>query len=270
MSDLDGRPNVNLTCVSSAVPHSTDASPPCEVGNRRRRSSWKRAALLVAVTAAIAGGTWQLRDRLTLENLTSRQAELQELRDTHPLAVYGGAFLIYVLVTGLSLPGATVMTLTLGWFFGFWRASVLVSFASTAGATVAFLLSRYLFRAAIEDRFGARLSAFDDNLRREGAYYLFTLRLIPMVPFFVINVVLGLTPIRVWTFWWVSQLGMLPGTLLYVFTGASVPDLKTLAAQGVTGILSPSMLIALALLGLFPLVVRKVVHAIRGQRGASH
>ena len=152
------------------------------------------------------------------------------------------------------------MTLLFGWLFGFWRGLVVVSFGSTAGATVAFLLSRYLLRDAIIQRFGDRLSSFNESLEREGAFYLFTLRLIPAVPFFVINAVMGLSPLRVRTFWWVSQLGMLAGTAVYVYAGASVPRLQTLADKGVGTIFTPSqmtqILMAFVLLGLFPLIVR--------------
>ena len=179
------------------------------------------------------------------------------------MLVYAVAFLVYVAVTGLSLPGAIVLTLTCGWLFGFWRGLVLVSFASTTGATVAFLMSRFLLRDSIQRRFGDRLATFNQALEREGAFYLFMLRLIPAVPFFVINVVMGLTPIRSRTYWWVSQIGMLPGTAVYVYTGASVPNLATLAEKGFQGILSPQLLMAFALLGLVPLVLKKVVQRFR-------
>jgi uncharacterized membrane protein YdjX (TVP38/TMEM64 family) len=135
-----------------------------------------------------------------------------------------------------------------------------VSFASTAGATMAFLLSRFLFRDAIERRFGERLDKFNLALQREGPFFLFTLRLIPAVPFFVINAVMGLTPIRTWTFWWVSQLGMLAGTTVYVYAGSSVPSLQTLADAGINAVFTPAqlaqILTAFALLGMFPLAVR--------------
>jgi len=137
----------------------------------------------------------------------------------------------------------------------------LVSFASTAGATVAFLLSRYLFRDALQSRFGDRLAGFNAALESEGAFYLFTLRLIPAVPFFVINVVMGLTPLKTRTFWWVSQLGMLPGTVVYVSAGASVPSLQVLAERGVGGVLSPQLFAAFIALGLFPLIVKSVMKA---------
>lgn len=171
------------------------------------------------------------------------------------------AVAIYVTATGLSLPGASILTLVCGWLFGFWRGLLLVSMASTAGATVAFLLSRYLFRDALQSRFGDRLAGFNAALESDGAFYLFTLRLIPAVPFFVINVVMGLTALKTWTFWWVSQLGMLPGTVVYVSAGASVPSLKVLSERGVGGLLSPQLFVAFVALGLFPLIVKSVMKA---------
>ncbi|MFT7639104.1 MAG: putative membrane protein YdjX (TVP38/TMEM64 family) [Pirellulaceae bacterium] len=150
-------------------------------------------------------------DSLSLTNLAARETELRDYQTQYPALVIGIAFLVYVTATGLSLPGATVLTIAYGWYFGLARGLVLVSFASTAGATLAFLLSRYLLRDTIEKRFGERLEAFHRNLEREGAFYLFSLRLIPAVPFFVINAVMGLTQMKTRTFWWVSQLGMLAG-----------------------------------------------------------
>ena len=152
------------------------------------------------------------------------------------------------------------MTLLSAWLLGFWRSLVLVSLGSTTGATVAFLLSRYLFRPWITVRCGDRLEKFNAALQREGAFYLLTLRMIPAVPFFVINAVMGLTPIRVRTFWWVSQLGMLPGTMVYVYAGSRVPNLQLLADKGVNAIFSSSqmfqILSAFALLGILPVGVR--------------
>jgi uncharacterized membrane protein YdjX (TVP38/TMEM64 family) len=214
---------------------------------------------VLAVAAAAIAGYVQFGDVLTLESLAERESELQAYQHEHPLLVFGLAWVIYVAVTGLSLPGAVVLTLACGWFFGLWRAVLLVSFASTAGATVAFLVSRYVLRDALHSRFGERLQVFNRSLAREGALYLFMLRLIPAVPFFVINVVMGLTPLRTWTFWWVSQLGMLPGTVIYVYAGSSVPSLATLAEKGIRGILSPQLLLAFALLGVAPLLLRKVL-----------
>ena len=222
--------------------------------------------LLLAATAGI--GFWMFGNELTLSKLATREAAFRQYQTDHPALTYLIAFGIYVAVTGLSLPGATPMTLVMAWLFGFWRALILVSLGSTTGATVAFLLSRYLFRQSITDRFGERLEKFNAALQREGAFYLFTLRLIPAVPFFVINAVMGLTPVSVRTFWWVSQLGMLPGTAVYVFAGSRVPNLQTLADKGIYAIFTTGqmaqILSALALLGLFPLLLRQLMKRISG------
>ncbi len=227
----------------------------------------KKIIVLAAVIVAVAIGYTAFGDALKLENLAAREAELKKYQAEQPALVYGAAFVIYVLVTGLSLPGAAVMSLVIGWYFKLLRGTILVSFASTTGATMAFLLSRYLFRDAIQRKFGERLAVFNEALDREGAFYLFTLRLIPAVPFFVINVVMGLTRISTRTFWWVSQLGMLAGTLVYVYAGSQVPDLQTLAEHGAKAVFSPRQLaqitIAFVLLGVFPIAVKKLVERVR-------
>jgi len=158
------------------------------------------------------------------------------------------------------------MTLIYGWFFGFWRGVPLVSFASTAGATIAFLLSRYLLRETIQNRFGERLAGFNQALEREGAFYLFTLRMIPAAPFWMVNLIMGLTPIRTRTFWWASQLGMLPATVVFVYASSLLPNLKTFAEEGIGAVFSPreltQIIVAFVLLGIFPLVVRKVMQRV--------
>lgn len=229
------------------------------------RRRWVVKIAVLAVVAATAGALfYRFGDQISLARLAEREAELRAGIEQHPLLAYAAAFVIYVVVTGVSLPGAAVLSLAYGWLFGFWPALLLVSFASTAGATAAFLLSRFLFGEAIQRRYGDRLGAVNEALAREGPFFLFTLRLIPAVPFFLINLLMGLTPIRVRTFWWVSQLGMLPGTCVYVFAGSTVPTAKQLAEQGVSGILSPPLILAFALLGVFPLVVRYGMKLLRG------
>lgn len=236
--------------------------------DQSRQTVW-RVVVLAGVLSVFAVLFVSFRDQLTLSALSRREVELRFAIETQPVIAVSVAFLIYVAATGLSLPGASVLTLTCGWLFGFWRALLLVSVASTAGATVAFLLSRYLFRDALQSRFGDRLARFNAALEAEGAFYLFTLRLIPAVPFFVINVVMGLTPLKTRTFWWVSQLGMLPGTVVYVSAGASVPSLKVLAEKGVGSLLSPQQLAAFMVLGLFPLVVKWVMKGFGKGPGAE-
>ncbi|PHS02365.1 MAG: TVP38/TMEM64 family protein [Blastopirellula sp.] len=212
-----------------------------------------------AVIALLVGGLyWFFGDYLQLEYLAEQESSLRTFFQQNPALTYTVAFLLYVAVTGLSLPGAAGMTLVYGWLFPLVPAFILISFASTSGATLAFLLSRYLFRDAIQNRFGEQLAKFNTALEKEGAFYLFTLRLIPAAPFFVINAVMGLTPMRTKTYWWVSQLGMLPGTAVYVYAGNSIPSLQTIADDGASGIVSIQLLIAFAVLGLFPLVVKKL------------
>ena len=206
-------------------------------------------------------------EEFSFENLAARQAQFEAYRATHPTLIYGVALLAYVLVTALSLPLATPMTLIYGWLFGFWRAVVLVSFASTIGATAAFLLCRYLLRDAIQAKFGDRLQAFNRALEQEGAFYLLTLRLIPIVPFFMINAVMGLTPIRVRTYYWVSQLGMFPATCAYIFAASRLPSLEVLAREGV--VVDPWLLVAFAILGVLPLAIKKIVSAVKRRRGAA-
>ncbi|MBM79481.1 MAG: TVP38/TMEM64 family protein [Planctomycetaceae bacterium] len=224
-----------------------------------------KLVVLMAVAALFAGLYYFYGDALNFENLSKHETELKRLRDENPALVYGGAFLLYVTVTAFSLPGAAVMTLAIGWYFGFARGLVLVSFASTIGATLAFLLSRYLLRDSIQAQFGDKLVAFNEALERDGAFYLFNLRLIPVVPFFVINVVMGLTPIRVWTYYWVSQIGMLAGTAVFVYAGSTI-SLEELAKDGYS---NPEMLVAFTLLGIFPLIVKGIMAKVRGQKSSD-
>ena len=210
-----------------------------------------------------------------LEFLARQETRAEQFRTEHPIAVFGVAFLIYVAVTGLSLPGAAVLTILFGWFFGFIPALVLVSFASTSGATLAFLMSRYFLRESLQTQFGERLKTFHEALEREGWVYLLTLRLVPAVPFFVINLVMGLTAIRTRTFWWVSQIGMLPGTAVYIYAGSSFPEVTTIQSivkeHGLSGLLTQSgseiklmnLFVALILLGLFPVVIQLLMKFFR-------
>ncbi len=195
----------------------------------RRGTTLIKLAVAAAFLICIAIIYVVYRDKLSLQYLAQFEASFRDFQEKHFLIVYAAAFVIYVAVTGLSLPGATGMTLLCAWLFGFWRALVLVSFASTTGATLAFLLSRFVLREWVQRSFGERLKGFNEALEREGAFYLFTLRLIPAVPFFVINVVMGLTRMRVWTYWWVSQIGMLAGTCVYVYAGSNIPTLQQIA-----------------------------------------
>lgn len=201
---------------------------------------------------------------LSLEAMQHSLAALQQAYAEHRVLMVGGFFLCYVLMAAFSLPGAVVMGLAGGAVFGFWVATIAVSFASSVGATLAFLLSRYLFRDVVQRRFGDSLAAMNEGVAREGAWYLFTLRLIPVFPFFIINLLMGLTPMPVRTFYWVSQLGMLGGTMVFVNAGKELGRLESLS-----GILSPSILVAFALLGLFPLLVKKLVGWMQTRKKAA-
>ncbi|MDG2221823.1 MAG: TVP38/TMEM64 family protein [Rubripirellula sp.] len=227
---------------------------------RTGQSKWLKPVILLAVIVTAALLFWRFGEFAELDYLATKESQLQAFRQQSPLLVYGIALLVYVLVTGLSLPGAAALSLLYAWYFGFVPGVILISFASTLGATVAFLTSRFLLRDTVHLKFGDRLTTFNEHLEQQGAFYLFTLRLIPLVPFFVINLVMGLTPIRITTFWWVSQIGMLPGTCVYVYAGSRVPSLQTLADQGAGAVFSSSQLIqitiAFAMLGLFPITAK--------------
>lgn len=216
----------------------------------------KKKIVLVTLVIAIAIAFYALGldKQFTLDGLKNSLSAFIELRDNHLLSVGIIFFLAYVLITAVSLPGAAIMTLAAGSLFGVLWGTLLVSFASSIGATLAFLVSRYLLRNSIEARFGERLAAINKGIARDGAFYLFTLRLIPVFPFFLINLLMGLTSMGVMTFYVVSQIGMLAGTLVYVNAGTQLAQLTSLS-----GILSPSLIASFALLGIFPLVAKRLV-----------
>lgn len=223
----------------------------------------KRLILLGMIAAAIgAFFLFDLGGYLTLEALKARQAELAEFRERNPVLLAAGYFLAYILVTALSLPGATLMTLAGGAVFGLGLGLLLVSFASSIGATLAFLVARYLLRDWVQQRFGERIRLINQGVRRDGAFYLFSLRLVPIFPFFVINLVMALTPLKTWTFYWVSQVGMFAGTVVYVNAGTQLAQIDR-----VGDILSLELLGSFALLGLFPLAARKTLDWLRHRRG---
>ena len=225
--------------------------------------SRSRLIVLLLLAVLIAGFfALGLQRYLTLEYLKARQAAIADLYQAHPFAAVATYFLVYVVVTALSLPGAALLTLLGGAVFGLWRGTLIVSFASSIGATLAFLSSRFLFRDAVQRKFGDKLSALNAGVEREGAFYLFTLRLVPLFPFFVINLAMALTPIRTRTFYWVSQLGMLLGTIAYVNAGVQLAQIES-----ARGILSPTLLISFALLGLLPLLAKKIIDFVRTRRG---
>jgi len=219
--------------------------------------------ILVAVIIAVAVGffAFDIDQMLTLENIKSSQAEFEQLKGSSPVFVSLVFFVLYVVVTALSLPGAVFMTLAAGAFFGLLWGLVLVSFASTIGATLAFLVSRYLFKEAVQNRFGDRLAAINEGFKKEGAFYLFTLRLVPIFPFFLINILMGLTPVRTFTYYWVSQVGMFAGTVVYINAGTQLAQIDSLG-----GILSLPLLLSFALLGIFPLLAKKITEWIKKRK----
>ena len=233
------------------------------------RSTAIRWFVLAAFAVLVGLASWRCAPLLTWESLSRHEASLRELLHLHPWLTCVAAFGLYVAATAISLPGATVLTLIYGWYLGMARGLIVVSLASTTGAVMAFLLSRYLLRDFIRHRLAKPLAAVDGALARDGAYYLFSIRLIPLFPFFVVNLVMGLTPLSVFTFWWVSQLGMLPGTAVYIFTGASIPRLADLAEHGAGGILTVPLVTALMLLAVFPWLVKRMVSYSRESDGSD-
>ena len=220
--------------------------------------------LLVLLLVALAIGAFVALDVgrfLSFEQLKASQASFAELHAAQPLTVAAVYFLIYVAATALSFPGATIITLAGGAIFGLWQGLLIVSFASTIGATLAFVASRFVLRDWVEAKFGKRLADINAGVDKEGAFYLFTLRLIPVVPYFVINLLMGLTRMKTWTFFWVSQVGMLAGTAVFVNAGTQLGQLDSLQ-----GILSPALLGSFVLLGIFPLIARSIVAAVQKRK----
>ena len=201
---------------------------------------------------------FDLHHYLTVEHLKSSKDKLNEYYQDNPLIVLGTYFLIYLTSTTFSIPGAAVLTLAGGTLFGLVAGTIVVSFASTIGATLAMLITRLILKDWVQNRFATQMRTINSGIHKEGAFYLFTLRLLPAVPFFVINLVMGLTPLRTVTFFWVSQLGMLPATLVYVNAGSELGKI-----QSIDDILSPQLIISFVLLGIFPLLVKKILTAIK-------
>jgi len=224
--------------------------------------NYKKIALLALLLAVIwAYFAFDLGQYLNLQALKTQQAAIADYQAQHPFQVIGLYFIVYVLTTALSFPGAALLTLAGGAIFGLLWGTVIVSFASTLGATLAFLMSRFLLRDWVSQRFGQRLEAIDNGVKREGAFYLFTLRLVPVFPFFLVNLLFGLTAMKAWTYFWVSQIGMLAGTLVYVNAGTQLAKLDSLS-----GILSPALLGSFVLLGIFPLVAKKLVEFVHANK----
>ena len=204
---------------------------------------------------------FDLGQYISLEALKAQQAQLDAFNQENPWTVMVAFFLLYVVGAGLSLPGAVILTMAGGAIFGLAKGLLLVSFASSIGATFAFLAARYLFRDAIQNKFGDKLTRINDNIEKDGAFYLFTIRLVPVFPFFLVNLVMGLTKLKTGVFYIVSQLGMLAGTAVFVNAGTQLAQIESLA-----GILSPKLIASFALLGVFPLVAKKLVDLIKKKK----
>ena len=226
----------------------------------------RRKLILLAIVALLIAAffLFDLGSYLTFESLKASRDEIVAWRQTRPLLAVMITFLVYIAVTALSLPGAAIMTLAIGAVFGFFWGLVLVSFASSIGATMAFLISRFIFRDAVQRRYGRRLQTINDGIEKDGAFYLFSLRLVPIFPFFLINLLMGLTPIRPWTFYWVSQLGMLLGTMVFVNAGTQLGSLESAA-----GILSPALFGSFVLLGLFPLLAKRLLSVMQARKALA-
>ncbi len=220
--------------------------------------------LLLVLAILVFFGIWfafDLGHFLNLAYIKTQQTALESWRSAHPMAAVATYMCIYIAVTALSLPGAVIMTLAGGALFGLLWGTVIISFASTIGATLAFLIARVLLHDWVQQRFGDRLTTINQGIAKDGAFYLFTLRLVPIFPFFIINLVMALTPMRAATFFWVSQLGMLAGTIVFVNAGTQLARIESLE-----GILSPGLLASFALLGLFPLMARKAVEFMKRRK----
>ena len=221
----------------------------------------KKIILLFIGLLIAAFFIFDVQQYLTLSSIKESLTSFESWQSQNPLMVSLCFFAVYVVITGLSLPGAAVMTLAAGALFGLWWGLLIVSFASTIGATLAFLVSRFLLQDWVQQRFGNRLKAINNGIEKEGGFYLFTLRLVPIFPFFIINLVMGLTSIKTWTFYWVSQIGMLAGTLVYVNAGTQIAQIDSLGS-----IMSFDLLASFALLGIFPLMTKKILDVVKAKR----
>jgi uncharacterized membrane protein YdjX (TVP38/TMEM64 family) len=220
--------------------------------------------ILVIVGLIAAFKIFDLGQYLTLSYIKESQEKFQLLYSEHRAAVIAGYMAIYILVTSLSLPGAAIMTLAAGALFGLVTGTIIVSFASTIGATLACFVSRFILREWVQGKVGDKLKTINEGIEKEGPFYLFTLRLIPIFPFWLINLVMGLTKMPLTTFYWVSQLGMLAGTIVYVNAGKELGKIESLS-----GILSPTLILSFVLLGLFPLITKKLLGLYKKRKGLA-
>jgi uncharacterized membrane protein YdjX (TVP38/TMEM64 family) len=214
----------------------------------------KIVILIVIVGLVVAVKVFNLDQYLTLSYLKESLDKFKALYENHRVMVIAGYFILYVLTTSLSLPGASPLGIVGGALFGFWTATLVVSFASTIGATLACSVSRFFLRDWIQRKFNDKIAKVNEGIEKEGVFYLFTLRLMPLFPFWMINLVMGVTKMSLFKFYWVSQIGMLPGTMVFVNAGKELAKIESLK-----GILSPGLIISFALIGIFPIMVKKLV-----------
>lgn len=217
--------------------------------------SKSKLSILLALLLAIAAFIWWLPpDLLTLENLKARQAEIEQFRINMPILTALLFCATYIFFAALSIPGATIMTIAAGAIFGLLYGTIWVSISSTIGATLAFLMSRYFFQDAVKRKFGDKIQTIEDNFDKDGAFYLFSMRLVPAFPFFAVNLLMGLTPIKVSAYVFASWAGMLAGTAVYVNAGTELSKLESLS-----GILSPRIILSFLLLATFPFIARRLL-----------
>jgi uncharacterized membrane protein YdjX (TVP38/TMEM64 family) len=222
----------------------------------------KIVIVAVIIGLVVVFKVFNLGDYLSLSYIKESQKKFEILYAENRVSVIAGYMVIYILVTSLSLPGAAVMTLAGGGLFGLVTGTIVVSFASTIGGTLACFVSRFILRDWIQSKFSDKLKTVNEGIEKEGAFYLFTLRLIPVFPFWLINLVMGLTKMPLLTFFWVSQVGMLAGTIVYVNAGKELAKIDSLS-----GILSPSLIISFVILGLFPIATKKSLSFYKSRKG---
>ena len=235
-------------------------SKPIPVAPKKNKAPTLIVVGVILLAIAMVLKHYSLTEYLSLEYIKSKQAILMAYTESNWLLVCALFMGIYIVSSALSMPGALVLTLAGGMLFGVFWGTIIVSFASTTGATCAFLVARFIMRDAVQKRFSKKLKLINDGVEREGSFYLFALRLVPAFPFFLINIVMGLTPLRAFTFFWVSQLGMLPGTIAYVNAGTQISEVEAMR-----DVLSMDVVLSLAILGVLPLVFKYVIKRFRKQ-----
>ena len=219
---------------------------------------YKITLFLIIILVVIFFFICEIDQLLTLDNIRAQQLFLLNYYDQNKLLVHVTFLFIYIITATFSLPVALALTLIGGALFGFFYGLVLVSFGSSIGATFAFLMARFIGHDLVKQRYNAQLSKFYIGFEKEGAFYLFALRMVPLFPFFIINIITALMPIKTWTFYWVSQLGMLPATTLYVFAGTQLSEMKSLS-----DIMSPRLILTFILIGLFPILIKKLIKLLK-------